>query len=69
MEKNGLEMHYQRHRFIFKKSGGSIPSHTLPSPARGFQRSVQAFGFQCPPPLKKSTPLGQALLSESIFLR
>ena len=34
MEKNGLEMHSQGHRFIFKKYEGSIPSHTLPSPAR-----------------------------------
>ena len=48
---NGLECVL---RYIdFKKNsnerGVSTPSHALPRP-RGFRRSVQDFGFQCPPP-------------------
>ena len=63
-----LEMRSQIHRFYKKfpgeapvppnERGVQPPSHTLPLPPRGFRRSVQDFGFQCPP---ATASLGPAL--------
>ena len=52
-----LEMHSQRQRF--QREGGSI--HTLPTSLLAL--SVQAFGFQCPPP-----PLRKKILWVQPFL-